>query len=215
MTGGRTPTAGRGRPAGKATRWLRAATLVIVLALLAAAAIRALIIQSFSIPTASMEPTLPVGSTVYVWRPDAIANRVDRGDIVVFDGRGSFIDSLPPTPGQQVAAWFGLGDKNVYFVKRVIGVGGDRIACCDGRGRLLRNGKPLDEPYLAGASAGKPALASAVKFDAEVPAGRLWLMGDNRADSADSRSLLGKPGGGMIPVSRVMGTVIGHGSAVG
>lgn len=191
-------------------RVLRLVAMVLLIALLAAGAIRALVIQSFSVPTASMAPTIPVGSTVYAWRPDALLGSIEPGDIVVFDGRGSFVNSLPPTSGQQLASWFGLGNKDVYYVKRVIGVGGDTVKCCNSRGQILRNGQALDEPYVK-----EPSATAQVPFNVQVPAGRLWLMGDNRADSTDSRNLLGRPGGGMIPQSRVLGTVLGHGASVG
>ncbi len=99
--------------------------------------------------------------------------------------------------------WADPGDPaGTVFVKRVVGVGGDRIGCCDPAGRLLRNGHPLDEPYLAGARSDQ------VTFDVVVPEGHYWLLGDNRGDSADARAHLGDPGGGAIPASRIIGTVM-------
>ena len=87
------------------------------------------------------------------------------------------------------------------FIKRVVGLPGDRVTCCDDTGRVTVNGFALDErAYLYPGDA-----PSAVRFDVVVPTGRLWLMGDHRGSSQDSRSLLGEPGGGMVPQSRVLG----------
>ncbi|WP_349827601.1 signal peptidase I [Brevibacterium litoralis] len=188
---------------------LRPLGVVLVAALVLAAVVRGLGIQNYRIPSESMLPTLEVDDVVTIWRPDALSGSIDRGDVVVIDGRGSFVATLPPDDMAVLLSWFGFGPKDVFYVKRVIALGGDRLTCCDESGRLLLNGEPLDEPYLP---AGVPA--SEAPFDIEIPADRLWLMGDNRTASADSRSLLGKPGGGMIPTARVLGTVIGHGSSV-
>lgn len=141
--------------------------------------------QPFEIPSGSMENTLRAGDRVLV---NKLAYRFGstpaRGDIVVFDGEGSFVQ----------------GSGGTDYVKRVIGVGGDRVTCCDGRGRITVNGSPLDETYLY--SGDTP---SRVAFDIEVPKGRLWVMGDHRADSRDSRDHLGDPGGGTVPVDKVIG----------
>src|SRR5699024_8332454 len=84
------------------------------------------------------------------------------------------------------------------------GTGGDRVSCCDDQGRLSLNGEPMEEDYLLDpVSAQSPA--SELEFDAEIPPGRMWVMGDNRADSLDSRGLLGAPGGGMISQDRIIG----------
>lgn len=180
---------------------------IAILIVLLGGSIRGFVIQRFTIPSASMEPTLDVDYSITVWRPDALSGDIQRGDIVVFDGRGSFIDDALPSPLQKMGSWVGLGPRDVYYVKRVIAVGGDTLQCCDGQGRLLLNDEPLNEDYA-------PDPASAVEFSVEVPADTMWVMGDNRNDSADSRSLLGRPGGGFIPTDRVIGTVIGHGSSI-
>ena len=98
---------------------------------------------------------------------------------------------------------FGLYTTGGHLVKRVIGVGGDTVACCDSRGRVTVNGDPLDEgAYLAPGQ--RPSL---IEFETEVQPDHLWVMGDNRANSADSRVHLGDPGGGQVPVEDVVGKV--------
>src|SRR5699024_7699633 len=111
------------------------AILIVVLG----GSIRGFVIQRFTIPSASMQPTLDVDDSRTVWRPAALTGDIQRGDIVVFDGRGSFIDDALPSPLQKMGSWVGLGPRDVYYVKRVIAVGGDTLQCCDGQGRLLLN----------------------------------------------------------------------------
>lgn len=128
-----------------------------------------------------MEPALEDGDLVVFDRLLAPA----RGDVIVFDDR---------------AGWSPQGP---HLIKRVIGVGGDVVSCCEaGSGRLLRNGTPLDEPYAPAVSPG-----GSVRFRVSVPEGALWVMGDNRAASRDSREGLGTASGGFVDQDAVLGVV--------
>ncbi|MFE7239929.1 signal peptidase I [Streptomyces sp. NPDC057580] len=167
------------------------------------------VLQPFLIPSGSMESTLRVGDRVLV---NKLAYRFGsvphRGDVVVFDGTGSFVQVAPvenPVTGllHGAAASLGLAEPaETDFVKRVVGVGGDRVVCCDKQGRIKVNGQSVDEEYLH--SGDDP---SRVAFDIVVPDGTLWMMGDHRSNSRDSRDHLGEPGGGMVPVDMVIGRV--------
>ncbi|WP_432151066.1 signal peptidase I [Streptomyces sp. bgisy029] len=169
----------------------------------------AFVVQPFLIPSGSMEPTLRVGDRVLV---NKLAYRFgaepERGDVVVFDGTGSFVrEDLDADPVAAPARWavasLGLAEPpDTDFVKRVVGVGGDRVVCCDARGRLRVNGVAVDETYLHPGDT-----ASGAPFDIVVPQGTLWMLGDHRSRSSDSRDHLGSPGGGMVPVERVIGRV--------
>ncbi|MCI9887219.1 signal peptidase I [Micrococcales bacterium 31B] len=159
----------------------------VVCVLLAVLGLRLFVVTPFVVPSASMQPLLVPGDRLLVYTVGS--ESVQRGEVIVFDGRDSF---APYKGGEH------------YFVKRVIGVAGDRVTCCGADGRLLINGVPLDEPYLGRAiTAANPA--SGTKFDVQVPEGRLWLLGDNRTNSEDSRAYLGAPGGGFVAVERVTG----------
>ncbi|MEV7604897.1 signal peptidase I [Paenarthrobacter sp. NPDC089322] len=179
--------------------------LALVLAVAISGLVRSLWLDVYYIPSESMEPLLGTGDRILVSRTAFQADSIRRGDVVVFDGRGTFapLNSGKGPLVDAVAAasqWVGLTGSDTTYVKRVIGVGGDHVQCCDPSGHLTVNGQVLAEPYVYPGD--EP---SEQKFDVVVPAGRLWLMGDHRSRSADSRGLLGAPGGGMVPVERVIG----------
>ncbi|MFJ8077921.1 signal peptidase I [Streptomyces sp. NPDC096176] len=135
----------------------------------------ALVYQPYTVPTDSMSPTVKAGDRVLAERIDG--GEVRRGDIVVFRDK----------------QW---GD--MPMVKRVVGVGGDEIACCAENGRLTVNGEAVEEPYLL-----QPEENASQKFTADVPDGHLFLLGDERMGSLDSRSHLQDPGHGSVPRSAV------------
>lgn len=180
------------------------AVVAIVLALL----VKTFLLQAFSIPSGSMENTLLVGDRILVEKVGYRFGDISRGDVVVFDGADSFTPEVtvaePQGPIGSALRWvgqaLGLQADERDFVKRVIGVGGDRVQCCDASGRLTVNGVPLDEPYLYPGD-----VPSRDSFDVVVPAGKLWVMGDHRSISQDSRARLGAPGGGFVPEDRVIG----------
>ena len=183
----------------------RFALLALALALLISGLVRAFWLDVYYIPSASMEPLFGTGDRILVSRTDFQSGPVRRGDVVVFDGRGSFAPlNSGNGPVQDAAAaaghWLGITGSDTTYIKRVIGLPGDHVICCDDQQRLTVNGQALEEPYLYGGD-----VASKQKFSVIVPAGRLWLLGDHRSMSADSRSLLGAPGGGMVPLDRVIG----------
>ncbi len=183
----------------------RFALLALALAVITSAVVRSLWLDAYFIPSASMEPLFQSGDRILVSRTDFAAEPIRRGDVVVFDGRGSF---APLNSGRGPAAdllseagrWLGVAGNDTTYVKRVIGLAGDRVVCCDAAGALTVNGQPVAEPYVYDGDA-----PSDMAFDVIVPSGRLWLMGDHRSKSADSRNLLGAPGGGMVPQDRVIG----------
>lgn len=181
---------------------LCALTAAVVLVAL----VRALFVDVYYIPSGSMEPLLAPGDRVLVSRTAYRTEPIRRGDVVVFDGRGSLAplhsgDPLLVDAAKTVGRWVGLAGSDTVFVKRVIGVPGDRVSCCTAEEpRLTVNGTPVGEPYVYPGES-----PSEQNFDVVVPEGRLWLMGDHRSESMDSRALLGAPGGGLISQERVIG----------
>lgn len=186
--------------------WLVLAGVALLVMML----VRGLVVQSFFVPSGSMEPTIEPGDRILV-NKTVDTEDLRRGDVVVFDGSHSFAGPSP-APYQSegligrtlagAASLFGvnLGEKD--FVKRIVGLPGDRVACCDEQGRMTVNGTAVTEDYLP-----PKVRPSDVTFDVTVPADRLWVMGDNRSNSADSRAHLGDPGGGMVRLSDVVGRV--------
>ncbi|RNL84780.1 signal peptidase I [Halostreptopolyspora alba] len=185
--------------------------ILIVIALVLAFIIKTWVIQAFYIPSKSMEDTLLVGDRVLVNKLVYQMREIERGEIVVFNGSGSWdeassVDVTEPTNpiaggftwvGQQL----GVTPTGKDYIKRVIGVPGDTVECCDSENRLLVNGEPLEEPYLYPGSQ-----ESHTEFGpVEVPEGRLWLMGDHRDISYDSRLHQNDPGEGSVSVDSVEG----------
>ena len=155
-----------------------------------------------------MENTLEINDRVLVNKLVYDVRGIHRGDIVVFNGDGSWDPGTAPRDtnfvvkfAQGFASMFGFGHPGDILIKRVIGLPGDKVACCDAQGRVTVNGVPLTEQsYLYPGDT-----PSEIRFNIVVPPGRLWVMGDHRLISDDSRNHLGQPGGGTIPENAVIG----------
>jgi signal peptidase I len=186
--------------------------LLVIVSLTLTLLVRTFLVQPFFIPSGSMEDTLQVDDRVLVNKLAYRLGEIQRGDIVVFDGTDSFslpgasVEAEEPSSALErvlrpVASAVGLvPSAGKDYIKRVIGVAGDRIVCCDEAGRITVDGVALDDDYVFPGDV--PSLS---EFDVVVPPGSLWVMGDHRSSSQDSRSLLGAPGGGMVPTDRVAG----------
>jgi signal peptidase I len=182
--------------------------VLIVVALVLALVIKAFAIQAFYIPSSSMENTLDIGDRVLINKVVYHLRPIHRGDIIVFDGTGSW-DFDTPTGSSNIFSkavdelegLVGISHDSSIYIKRVIGLPGDHVACCNAAGQVTVNGVPLSEgSYLFPGN--KPSIQ---KFSTTVPAGNLWVMGDHRLVSYDSRGHQGDPGGGSIPESAVLG----------
>ena len=183
--------------------WL--STVIVVLVVIALSAfIKTHIVQTFEIPSGSMEDTLRTGDQVSVRMYDA--HNIHRGDVVVFSDPGGWLDDAKDPTGLQGLVRSGLiltgllpKNSGHHLIKRVIGVAGDHITA-DGTSALSVNGVPLDETYVR-----QGAAPSSVPFDVVVPEGCVWVMGDNRSNSSDSRFHQDDPHGGAVPLTDVVG----------
>lgn len=171
--------------------------------------IKTFLLRSFFIPSGSMLETLQIDDRIMVNElvPDVIP--LKRGDVVVFKDPGGWlgvVDSTPKPFLAEASDWFlsafGITapDSAQHLVKRVIGVGGDHVKCCDADGKITINGKAITEPYIA-----KGAKPSSIEFDVTVPEGSFWVMGDNRENSADSRFHGDLPSKGFVGKEFVVG----------
>ena len=190
---------------------LREFPILVIVALAVSLLIKTFLVQFFYIPSGSMENTLQVQDRVAVNKLPFISKNISRGDVVVFrdpanwlpeqyvDEQNKFVAKIKeglvlvgvlPNPAKQ------------FLVKRVIGVAGDKVICCAKDGKLTINGKETDEPYIF--KGNKP---SELKFNVTVPEGKIWVMGDHRGASADSRYHQDDVNNGFVPVSKVTGRV--------
>jgi signal peptidase I len=199
-------------PQGKAGKkhrsFWRELPVLLVAALVLAFLVKTFAVQAFVIPTGSMQNTLAIGDRVLVNKIVYHLRSIHRGDIVVFDGSSSW-DAGEPRPSQNLFSkalsefegLFGVSNDKSIYIKRVIGLPGDHVQCCNAGGQVTVNGVPLAESdYLYPGNT-----PSDHQFTITVPAGQLWVMGDHRAISDDSRGHLGSPGGGTVPESSVIG----------
>ena len=202
------PRGSTGAPADKKKKsfWRELLTIVVAAAVLTLV-VKGFVVQVYRIPSASMENTLQIGDRVLVNKLIYHFRGIARGDIVVFSGQNSWGPPAPAPSSDPVLRVFddvlsdiGLHTSQTYYIKRVIGLPGDKVACCTD-GKMTVNGLQLSESsYLYPGNA-----PSAFAFATTVPAGYVWVMGDHRGDSEDSRYHTGELGGGAVPEDEVVG----------
>ncbi|MCI2240230.1 signal peptidase I [Paenibacillus sp. TRM 82003] len=205
---------GAARPArprgGGVVAAVRETVLVVAVALVISLVVKTFLLQAFYIPSQSMERTLDIGDRVVVSKLTPGPFTLHRGDVVVFADPGGWLAETPEPERSPLGAvvadvltFVGLlpEDSDEHLIKRVVGLPGDHVVCCDAQGRTTVNGEPVDESgYLF-----PDAEPSRDPFDVVVPEGRLWVMGDNRAESADSRYNRGAQYEGFVPLDHVVG----------
>jgi signal peptidase I len=191
----------------KKRRFWRDLLVIVVAALALTILLKTFVVQVFSIPSGSMENTLLPGDRILVSKIVYKFRPIARGDIVVFSGAGSWDPPTPSASNWLTGLWddatnlVGIAGPDTDYVKRVIGIPGDHVVCCNAQGQVTVNGVPLSESsYIFPGDD-----PSDLKFNITVPPGRLWVMGDNRGDSDDSRYRANDPGQGTIPESAVVG----------
>ena len=189
---------------------VRETVIVVAVALALSLLVKTFLVQAFFIPSQSMEDTLLIGDRVIVSKLTPGPFELQRGDVVVFVDPGGWLgpsEAVPkPGPVRRALAFVGLlpNDSNNHLIKRIIGMPGDHVVCCDQEGLLTVNGEPIDESYVRDGS-----VPSERDFDIRVPAGRVWVMGDNRQESEDSRYHDdGKGNTGSVPISFVTGRAV-------
>ncbi|WP_420492940.1 signal peptidase I [Kitasatospora camelliae] len=186
--------------------------ILIGIALILALVIKTFFVQAFSIPSGSMENTLRVGDRVLVDKLTPwFGSEPERGEVVVFRDPGGWLDGEPTQRSdsafvrgvQDVFSFIGLmpSSDEKDLIKRVIAVGGDTVEC-QGSGPVKVNGVALDEPYIY---PGDTPCGQKPFGPVKVPEGRIWVMGDHRGNSLDSRYHQDQPGGGTVPAGNVVG----------
>jgi signal peptidase I len=206
------PASTRDRRRGWLT-FLRDVVIIVLVAVLVSFLVKTFLVRSFYIPSGSMESTLLVDDRILVDEITPRFGAYDRGDIVVFRDPGGWLPvrtDPPRSPFVEAIDWtlslVGLSapDSDDHLVKRIIGLPGDQVECCDPVGQITVNGVAIDESsYLKLPSPESPA--SGDTFEVVVPEGALWVLGDNRYSSKDSRYNTDQPGEGFVPIDNVVG----------
>lgn len=205
-----------GRVGSPAFKFVRDLVVIVVVAILISALLKTFVVRSFYIPSSSMESTLQVNDRIIVNELVPKLIPIEHGDVVVFTDPGNWLPPQQPAPlnlltavdAALTAVGLSTGDSNNHLIKRVIGIPGDTVVCCTTAGQLSIYDVSLDEPYIQVPDGQLQATKS--PFTVTVPDGKLWVMGDNRYNSADSafHYLNGSPGGGFVPISSVVGRAI-------
>jgi signal peptidase I len=191
---------------------LKELPILVVVALVVSLFIKTFVVQFFYIPSGSMENTLQIKDRVAVNKVPFISKSIDRGDVVVFRDPNNWLPEIvdygtnkyvSKAKSALVAVGVLPNPTKQYLVKRVVGVAGDRIVCCTKTGNLTINDVEVTEPYIYAGN--KP---SEMTFDVTVPKGKIWVMGDHRGASADSRYHQDDINKGFVPLSRVTGRVV-------
>ena len=190
---------------------LREFPILVIVALAVSLVIKSFLVQFFYIPTGSMENTLQINDRVAVNKLPFISKSIERGDVVVFRDPSNWLPEPYADNQNKVIAKIKDGlvlvgvlpnPAKQYLVKRVIGVAGDNVVGKDGV--VTINGKKTTEPYIFAGNK-----ASELDFNVTVPEGKVWVMGDHRGASADSRYHQDDVNNGFVPVSKVTGQVFG------
>ena len=191
---------------------LKELPILVVVALVVSLFIKTFVVQFFYIPSGSMENTLQIKDRVAVNKVPFISKSINRGDVVVFRDPNNWLPEIvdygtnkyvSKAKSALVAVGVLPNPTKQYLVKRVVGVAGDRIVCCTKTGNLTINDVEVTEPYIYAGN--KP---SEMTFDVTVPKGKIWVMGDHRGASADSRYHQDDINKGFIPLSKVTGRVV-------
>lgn len=205
----------RPRPRRRRGLWplVRDIIVIIVVAVLVSFVIKTFFVRSFYIPSGSMEQTLLVKDRILVDEITPRFSGYERGDVVVFRDPGGWLPVSPKVDRAPVVEAFdwllslvGLTspDSDEHLIKRIIGVGGDHVVCCNALGQVTVNGTPIDETAYLNLPDGRSA-PEPVPYDVTVPEGSLWVLGDNRDRSQDSRYHTEQPSQGFVPLENVVG----------
>jgi signal peptidase I len=190
---------------------LRELPILLVAALFLSIIVKTFFVQFFYIPSGSMENTLLVNDRVGVNKFAALYSDIRRGEVVVFRDPAEWLGTLSdegiglPKIIKEALVFVGVipDPAKQYLIKRVIGVGGDRVVCCNTDGKIEVNGVAINEPYIYPGN--EPSESD---FDVTVPQGFIWVMGDHRGASADSRFHTDDPNKGMVPLDKVTGRAL-------
>ncbi|MFS0867292.1 signal peptidase I [Microbacterium sp. 179-B 1A2 NHS] len=193
--------------------FIRDILVILVVAVLVSFLVKTFLVRSFYIPSGSMENTLQIDDRILVDELTPRFGGYDRGDVVVFRDPGGWLPITVQPPQPPLAAafdWAGslvglsASDSKDHLIKRLIGLPGDHVVCCNALGQVTVNDVPVDEtPYLK--LSGSQSAPREMDYDVTVPEDSVWVLGDNRDSSQDSRYHQDQPGGGFVPLDNVVG----------